>query len=359
MSVCAVLVNHHGAEEIAAAAAHVLQDDARTEVIVVDNSDDAREWERLEQCLPAPVRRVRAPANLGFGQGCNLALSHTRAERVMLVNPDVRVLPGCTAALAKALQDDPQLAAVAPRQFLDDGLQWRLPPATLPTALHQWATERALRDARSERRIQRAVHAESLRCWTATQVLRQRALSGGILMIRRGALPPGTPLFDPRFFMYYEDSDLCLRLRRSGRALALVPQAKAVHAWVNRPDKAALMEAGARQYFEIHAGPGNPWWPRAQALMARPATIALDRLERFPGEGLAVDARWAPEGWLMELSPSPLMLPAIGRLGHDERIAAPTEVLRHFMGVPVYGRLTPLGRERAFEQARGFLWPGH
>ena len=131
MSLCAVLVNHRGAEDIAAAVAHVLRDDARTEVIVVDNSDDAREWERLEQCLPAPVRRVRAPANLGFGRGCNLALSHTRAERVMLVNPDVRVLPGCTAALTQALRDDPRLAAVAPRQFLDAGLQWRLAATNL------------------------------------------------------------------------------------------------------------------------------------------------------------------------------------------------------------------------------------
>ena len=99
MKVCVVLVNYHGAVDIAQAVMSVLIDAPDVEIVVVDNSDDAQEWRRLGSLLPPSVRRFCAPGNIGFGQACNLAVENTLAPFIFLVNPDVRLVPGCIRAL--------------------------------------------------------------------------------------------------------------------------------------------------------------------------------------------------------------------------------------------------------------------
>jgi GT2 family glycosyltransferase len=342
MRVAALLVNYRDAAGTAAAAASVRADDPATEIVVIDNSDDEVHWHALRAALPAGARALRAEGNLGFGRGCNLAMRHTDAPLLMLVNPDVRLRAGCTAALRAALAADARLAAVAPRQFLDDEGLWMLPPAWLPTALRAWATETATRSARWQPRWTRATRAESLRCWTSARVLPQRALSGGAMMVRRAALaaradgsragvdaPAPAPaldavapapalagvdeLFDPRFFMYFEDADLCLRLRRAGWRLALAPAAHAVHAWRNAPHKAALMQQGMQRYFDKHFGDGDPWQAR-RASGAAAAALPSAACERLQGTRLAIDAP-ATDAWCLEISPHPSLWPAVGHVG--------------------------------------------
>ena len=355
MNVCAVLVNHHGADDIAAAVAALHADVPGLPVVVVDNSDDPAQWDRLATRLPASVCRVSAPANLGFGGGCNLAMRHTDAAFVFLVNPDVRVRPGCTAALWQALQHDATLAAVAPRQFLDDAACWRLPPAELPSAVHEWAFERALRDDRAARRLWGASLGRHLRHWTATEPTAQRALSGSALMVRRRALPDGEPLFDPRLFVYYEDAELCRRLRGHGHRLALVPAAQAVHTWHNRPHKEALMQQAAEVYHGLSGETAARWRQRTQALRAGPPTMDVSRLRPLPAGGETLDLGDG-ERWLLELSPSPLMTPAIGRFGPGAHVPPPDDVVGRFMGVRLYGRLTIPSRADALARARVYCW---
>lgn len=339
MDVCAVLVNYRGAEEVAAAAASVLADSPAVELVVVDNSESPDEAQRLRARLPPQARLIVAPHNLGFGAACNLALQTSGAEAAWLVNPDVRVLPGCLAALVGALQEHLGLAAVAPRQTLDLGQRWLLPPSTLPTAIDQWARVQACASARARRRYVRAARALALRLWTArgAEPVPQRALSGAALLVRRRCLLPGESLFDPRYFMYYEDSDLCLRLRRRGWRLATVPAARAVHLWRLAPHKAGLMAQAEPLYFERHFA-GNRWLGRQAA-----ATDAA--LPRFRPVAGAADLQVPPAlqaGWVFELSPAPLVDPAAALLGRGAQLPWPEEVLAACGPVPVYGRLGPI-----------------
>lgn len=347
MSCCAILVNYHGAADTAAAAWSVLADESSSELIVVDNSTDASELARLKQLLPKAARLVAAPQNIGFGQACNLAFNASVADYVFLVNPDVRIVSGCLQALLIEMQRDERLGAVAPRQYLDDACQWGLPPSWFPTALRAWATDLAMRDRNSAKRLSRALRAESLRYWTTEQSTTQRALSGGVMLIRRSALDPGDQLFDPRFFMYFEDSDLCHRLKRSGHRLGMVPKASAVHRWRNQPHKAALMAKGASVYFSKYGGGANPWRDKASRLLNRMVLHPLlGDPKVFPRSGLVVPTSWEL-GWLLELSPSPLISPAIGLLGDGATVAFPGEVLANFEGAPVYARLGPAVPSRA------------
>lgn len=357
---CAVLVNYFGADEVAQAAQSILADAPGCTVIVVDNSDDAAEATRLLERLPAPVRVIDAGGNLGFGQACNLAWQTSDCAFVAFVNPDVRLLPGCMAAMQSALEVDRSLAAASPRQFLDADCKWHLSGAWRPSALGQWAHRKALSDPRSALRRARAIHAEHVRLWTATAPVRQRALSGGALWLRRSAFPPGELPFDPRFFMYFEDSDLCVRLRRSGLAMAVVPDARAVHAWRHLPHKASLMEAGSRVYFDKHTGASGTmracWLLKAAEIEAGAAddggpfaTTAVD------GPTVAVPDVWQ-SAWLLELGLNPFMQPAIGCWGAGPWASVPPGVLEALGGARVYGRLTPRRLVPALHDARWWRW---
>jgi GT2 family glycosyltransferase len=344
MDRCAVvLVNYFGAVDIAQAVHSVLCDDANTEVLVMDNSADPEEFARLRSGLPAQVRVVDAGGNVGFGRACNVAWHLTSAPFVFFVNPDVRLLPGCIHALLDAMLGNERWAAVAPRQFLDGACQWHMPPAWLPTALRAWVHEFALRKHVAAQRVAQAQHVENLRLWSGTLPVTQRALSGGALMLRRSVFDDGTPPFDPRFFMYYEDSDLCLRLRRRGLSMAVVPQARAVHAWRNLPHKGPLMEDGARVYFDKHWPVGRRHWlDKAASLGSFRDIVGGWVYTPVTGDTVPVPMAWR-EGWVLELSPSPLLYPAAGMLGTGPHAWVSDEMRACFCNSPFYGRLSRLG----------------
>lgn len=349
LSCCAILVNYRDAAEIVAAVESVLADAPGIEVRVVDNSDDDREWALLQSLLPPSVHSHRADGNIGFGRGCNLAVQASSADCFFLVNPDVRLVKGCTAALVDVLARDASLGAVAPRQFLDAALQWRLPPSWLPTAVRAWATERARREPAIRDRVRHATGAEALRSWQARHApLRQRALSGGAVMVHRRVLDAGSDLFDSRFFMYFEDSDLCLRLRRQGWGMAMAPEAQAVHAWRNAPHKQGLMEAGAAIYFGKHYA-GDRWLHKAHQLQHVPPG-PLGDLEQ-PGQrtadGIELEVPTTlQQGWVLELSPDPLRQIGVGQLGTGARAFASYQTLAHFGEGAVFARLRSSCQER-------------
>ena len=357
---CAILVNYFGADDSAAAVQSVRADVPGLPIVVVDNSDDATEHLKLQQLLPQDINLqvLLAPGNIGFGRGCNLAAEATSASHLLLVNPDVLLLPGCVQSLRQALENDAALAAVAPRQFLDTACQWQLPPSWFPTALRAWATERAQRDAHAALRVAKAARAENLRYWTSPSPLHQRALSGAVVMLRRSAMPTNGPeqsLFDPRFFMYFEDSDLCMRLRQQNVHMAVVPQAQAIHAWRNLPHKGAMMAEGAEIYFNKHYPNDQRWLHKARTMSTPPLPHAA-RPWQTGRSTLAVPAQWQTR-WVLELSPSPLIQPALGMVGSGPQADIAAEALSCFEGAAVYGRLGGIAAPVGACQL--FYWPAN
>ncbi len=341
-TVTAVVVNFHGAEHTVLAAHSILDDaDEAVTVVVVDNSDSPAEQARLRDRLPARAKLIVAPTNLGFGKACNLAVEREPSDLVWLVNPDARVLPGCLAALRQALDRDPGLGAVAPLQYLDADRRWLFSPAWLPTSIDEWVRGRALRESRQRDRFDRAVRAETVRLWTAGPAgapLRQRALSGSNLMLRRACVDPALGLFDPAYFMYFEDSDLCMRLRRQRWRMAVVASAPALHLWHLGSYKDDLMAQARPLYVERHFATGT--WP------ARP--LPAPDLEPGPPDPGWPEGDWTvpPDwqaAWSLEVSPTPLFSPCIGRIGQGPVVPWPTAVVVAMPGVRLYARLGPVG----------------
>ena len=336
MSCLAIVVNYFSASDTGGAVESLLTDNCDLTVVVVDNSCDRSESDSLKKVLPPEAKIMTSHINLGFGQACNWAAREHPADYIFLLNPDARVLPGCTSLLIDQLKSSIELGAVAPMQYLDDQRQWMLPPSWFPTEIRAWATDKALRDTRDSQRYSVASRNEAIRYWTSELPVPQRALSGGMLMIRQSAVESYPELFDPQFFMYFEDSDLCQRLRRRGYKLAMVPKAIGVHRWNNHPHKGHLMAESAAKYFRKYASNGLRIQREHAKLLLKPVVpLAIDYAQAFPRDGL----QCLHSRRLLELSTSRTFNPAIARLSNKGHFDYPHEVLGNFQGATLFSRV--------------------
>lgn len=317
-----VLVNYRGWEAVVKAVHHLRSSVASGAVgwshgviRVVDNSEDEEQARRLTQALGgmADVDLQVMPRNVGFAAACNAAWTSSTATYVMLLNPDALITADGVIRLAMALAQRPAAAAASPRTWWDRPGGWVLP---CPTPQGPVAR---LRRALGSRRDPGG--------WADAQVLRTRQLmagaepfevdmlAGALLMLRRDAVQAAGGLFDPAFFMYFEDAELCMRLRAAGCQLMMVPQVDAVHAWQHLPHKADLMARGEAVFIQRQ--------PAAYRLVRRlwPGVEAMGRLPSEPSV-LAEQAEAARAlGEVGAVSPVPSGDPAAVRWGPPQVIS--------------------------------------
>lgn len=317
-SVACIVVNYFCAQQTLEAVRSFADQCPHGQIVVVDNSTTPKELDMLRQGLPPRTLLIQQPKNSGFAVACNTALTHCDKEFVLLLNPDAILLPGCIEQLVQCLHKHKHLAAASPLQFWDRAQTWLLPPAWLPTGIGLWALSAAVKATRSACRLSYAYRRLALSLWMSKskEATPQRALSGGAMLIRKSALRPSGLLFDPRYFMYYEDSDLCMRLRREGWKLAIANNAHVVHEWEHSTSKIQMMEESRALYFSSNLNGSGEWQKRLDRVDSKPNqdNPLLGEILAQGTPSLDVPAPWQDE-WLLEVSPSPLLIPAMGHFG--------------------------------------------
>jgi GT2 family glycosyltransferase len=215
-----LIVNHNTKQHLENALLH-LEEQAETwdEVIVVDNasSDGSREF--LRERYPS-VRLLELPDNLGFGVANNRGVEIALGDQILLLNSDAWLSEGALPSLAEALDANPQLGAVTPALHYPDGR-------------HQfaWAPEtsvlgEALQKVRNRLETRSWAHHPPPR-WLVP-LLGPIWLTAACLLVRKSAFE-AVGGFDESFFLYFEDVDLCRRLRLCGWELEVVQEARAFH----------------------------------------------------------------------------------------------------------------------------------
>ena len=181
-------------------------------VLVLENGSDD-DLSALETELGPDVRVHVSNVNLGFGAGHNLLARRARSEFLCLVNPDV-VVPDDADVLGALLAPfaDPAVAATGPLLVTGDGAPQRWDHGELDGLRARISN--AAGEAYWRPREERAEVA-----W----------VSGAFVVLRREAFE-AVGGFDERFFLYKEEEDLCLRLRRAGRRIVYEPAVRVRHA---------------------------------------------------------------------------------------------------------------------------------
>jgi len=301
-------------------------------VVVVDNSEDSDKAERLRQDLPPGVVLLVSPQNIGFGRACNLVFERFEGEQILLINPDARLLPGCLMRLQKTLSSSEKVGAVSPQIFWDDGLNFYLPPS-IPLSLFEvqdvcdtWEPESPV-----SMFLSNIWRYHSIKIWRSRRPIRVKNLSGGLVLLKREAVLKTGSLFDPRFFLYFEDTDLFVRMRKAGYNLVIEPRARAVHYYDQCGSrewewKRSLMAESKEILLEKHRKSWKSHVFRSMALL-KPRT-------RRDGEpmlaqltspfGLKVPGH-LNKGWLFEISPNRSFIPSAARFGRGSVIDFPRD----------------------------------
>lgn len=193
-----VTVTYHSAATIAGFLAAC---PAGVPVVLVDNASTDETIEVAQRARPDLVVIANA-ANRGFGAAANQGLDAVRTEFALLANPDARLSAEAIAALLAAAEAFPGHRLLAPLLLDEAGAPVR-----------SWNAGQARR-----RRLPRDRAGEP---WPEGPICVEFA-SGACLLLR----PAEGLRFDPGFFLFYEDDDLC---HRAGGAL-LVPAARVAHA---------------------------------------------------------------------------------------------------------------------------------
>ncbi len=189
LDISVIIVTYNSSECIQACLDSVCsQKGVDYEVIVVDNtsSDDTLLKVRNNRCL-----LLESGENIGFGRACNLGMSQSKGRYIFLLNPDAR------------LTDESDLAQVC--RLMDENPRWGLAGAKVLSQNGSLESPPA-REYPGQKHVQRDF----------SQLPGSISWVIGAAMIVRRDIYLQLGGFDPDFFLYSEETDLCLRVRESG-----------------------------------------------------------------------------------------------------------------------------------------------
>lgn len=330
MTVSVVFINWHSSGNLARAVASARNAGSPTEIVVVDNSCDAREAAAIEKLDIDQL--IISERNGGYGAGANRGACAARGEWLVIANPDVIFSHGSIPRLIEQLVAG---AAVAgPRFIWDDDGAWLLPPADFPTLSGVLASAAATWSRRLSHVMDRRRTRRRIDFWELQDVSRVKALSGAVLAFSSDYFSK-LGGFDERFHLYFEETDLIRRVLREGGEVAHVPASRVRHLYNQsarlRPDREQLYLASEDSYL-------RKWYRFAPSLPlggVRPVAQDAPIATRFAHD----DAAW------LEASPDGTFVSAAGaRAGVVATV--PEEVLRSLHGGSLWVRaVNSSGRE--------------
>lgn len=257
-------------------------------ITVIDNDSRDGSAEMVRREFPQ-VRLLQNAANVGFAAANNRAIEQDYGTHVLLLNSDTVMLSGTIAAMSEFLETHPDAGAAGCRLLFPDGriqasAGCDARPGLMRLLLRLTGLSHLLSD-RQRRRLRLLLGGFAGRKLASCldsyvedpSPLEVEAVSATCLLLRRKALQQVGPL-DEEFFMYLEDLDYCIRLRRAGWKLYYLPAAQVVHLGKKSSD-------GRMRRYSVHAYRSLFHFYRKHY---QPATLWTARLMVFS----ACSARW-------------------------------------------------------------------
>ncbi|MBS0242612.1 MAG: glycosyltransferase family 2 protein, partial [Proteobacteria bacterium] len=210
--------------------------DISHEIIVVDNGSD--EFERgaiASACSALGARLIALNRNLFFGEANNIGVEASAGEFVLLLNNDASISNAALTRLLDALVLSYRAAAVGPRFVYPDG---RLQEAGCYLRPDGWSIQHGKQNAPIESLAGPGVHVVDY-CSAACLLMRRE------IFLNMGGFDPA---FDPA---YYEDADLCLRLRSQGLLTYYCGDATVVH-MENETSKTLWQKEQITKHIEVN-----------------------------------------------------------------------------------------------------------
>jgi len=268
--VSGILVNYNAGPELRAALASMAGELSGYdwEAVVVDNASTDGSGDIVAEFSPR-ARLLRNERNVGFARGVNQGLAATSGPLVLIMNPDCRLAPGAVSALESEMARSDRCAIAGPRILDPDGSVQGNARGDPDMFTGLFGRTTLLRRALPSLAISRRNVVSDAAVLKGKASVRVDWLSGACMLARRDALY-AVQGFDERYFLYWEDADLCRRLRERHYVVRYVPGATAIHrvGQSSRSARAAAIQAfhdSAYLYYATHVAPHSG----ARRLLAR------------------------------------------------------------------------------------------
>lgn len=285
-----------------------------SEVIVVDNASTDGSADAIAGRFGPRVRLIRNGRNAGFAAASNIAMRAARGKYFLLLNSDAFVKAGAVKALAGYLDRHAGVAAVGPRLLNADG--------TLQRSCYRFPSPwRAV----CENLLLSAAFPNSrwlgdYRAWSHDQERDVEMVIGACMLIRASVFEEVGP-FDESFFLYAEETDLCLRMRQAGYRIVFLPSAVATHVagGSGQPQAARVFQefrSAQERFLRKHYGSSGLWIHRMMIIIGACLRIPLYWLLTITAGGKANRYQGSVSLW------SRILLWTLGRRGPGLREAA-------------------------------------
>lgn len=264
----------------------------RSQVIIVDNaSRDGSVAVLHEQFSEYEI--VENATNVGFGRANNQVLGQARGRYVLLLNTDAYVEPDALVKTIAYMDANPRTGVLGVRLVGSDGelqpcCRYFPTPSSvflLRTGLNRFFPEVRMVDDMS---------------WPHDAIRNCDWVPGCYYLVRREVID-AVGLFDPRFFLYYEEVDHCMAVRKAGWNVTFFPDTTVVHLGGESAKSDASLTARGRQistlqaesellFFRKHLGATGAWLALGLGLLAD-GVLLLKGLFRTSG-GETASSAW-------------------------------------------------------------------
>lgn len=339
MSCAAVIINYKTGPLTVGLAEALLDEPIISRVIVVDNSGELESL-RAKENTTERVDVIINEANLGYGVAANQGIRSAAEDWVLVVNPDVRFFPGCLESLLEAATKY-RAPIVGPRFYMDEEKSFRIPPATGSCLWWDVALDGATRHSIDSDLLSFYWNMRHDRFWSAKKPFFEPFLSGAALLISKKWIEQtGENVFDERFFLYFEDTDLCIRSsqHRDGFPLC-VPQSEAIHFYDQAPSpdvsKTSLMGDAKNTFFskyyqdvQIPRMDGQPLtvvWQDLGAVKKSPYFVTRNKF-------------LIPEEVFFEIGLESRFIPYVQVVLHESSFSIPSKVWKRLQSRIYFGR---------------------
>lgn len=193
------------------------------EIIVVDNNSNDSIEEMLKEKFPE-VKLIKSEKNLGMGAGNNLGIKEAKGKYILILNPDIFVFTDSIKKIIEKIKADKKIGLVSPKLLNPD--------KTLQYTCYRWHNLSTPIFRRTplgnfsfaQKELDRFLMAD----WTHDEEKEVDWIQGSCLLIPKDVIDQ-VGAFDDRFFMYFEDTDLCRRISQAGYKIVYYPESEVIH----------------------------------------------------------------------------------------------------------------------------------
>jgi GT2 family glycosyltransferase len=222
MNLSVVIVNYNSREKTANCVRSIYDNcnNHNFEVIVVDNNS-VEDIEPLKLEFPG-IKLIKNHINSGMGAGNNIGIKSARYEYLLILNADTEITPGAIESMTAVLEGNSTVGIVGPKLVYPDGERqvscYRFPRFLMPIYRRTFLGKLFPTYLNEYLYLSKDLDQEIEVDW----------LMGSCYLMKR-QLMAELRGFDERFFMYFEDTDLCRRVHARGLGVVYCPSAVVVH----------------------------------------------------------------------------------------------------------------------------------